>query len=1116
MAPTNRERVGSALDQLRDGLLPYFRQLVVGVHNESAWQYAVEGADRTGSAGDNIDLTRLFNIFHEYRNDVFRDALGRTGLNFIHELQDVRNRWAHQEQFSTQDTLRALDTMARLLEMVNAPEQHEGVRQAHDQVMRTLYAEQSRQESRRRTQNLNTQGLAALVPWREIAAPHEDVRTGNFRQAEFAADLFQVHLGLAGLEYQDARAFFQRTFITEGIADLLVSAFNRLHGTGGDPVLELQTAFGGGKTHSMIALYHAASGLDPKTLAGFDTIASRLPVTDPLYVQRAVLVGTKLSPNEPRDKGNGIVVNTLWGELAYQLGGEAGYRLVANSDRSGHAPGAQVLQKVFEIAGPSLILIDEWVAFMRPLYYSGDIPPAAGSFDANLTFAQNLTEAVVATPQVLLAASLPSSEMEVGGQGGQEALRTLQHTFSRVKASWRAASSNEGFEIVRRRLFQDVTDQRKRDGTIRMFMDMYRQNRPQFPTSVQEAGYQKRMEAAYPFHPETFDLLFETWGSLERFQRTRGVLRLMANVIHILWERNDTSPLIMPANIPLDASGVVTEINTYLPESWTAVLEHDIDGENAVSLSVDRENANFDKVSAARRVARTVFMGSAPTFRGDNRGIDDKTIRLGVVQPGESPAIFGDALRTLTDRATYLYSERGRYWFSTQASVTQRAQELLEQLPPEDIDHAIVDLLRSHQSQRGAFDRVHVASNGSGDIVDTPEATLILLGPAYPHIRGQVDPSSESAAPAVVAARNILDTRGEGRRQYRNALVFLAADRGKLVDLRKAVAEHIVWSDIVSSADNLNLDVQQRRQAGARKDDAQRTVKLRLQDTWSWLLTPWSDPEPGASVQWEAHQLRVVHDDESLLVAAGKRVENEGLVVEKLAGTMLRKEIEGIPSFRDGWTHIRVRDLADWFASYLYLQRLKGPSVLEASIRDGLRHLTWENETFAYADSWDEEVGRYRGLTTGIQHEVMVNRHGDAVLVHPVVARKQFDEDAKSKAPEPGYESGGKEKGAGGEVEQPSPGGEVPGGDGPGVIVANRDPKRYFGSVTLNPQTLASQVSEISREVVAQLNGIYGSKVKISLEIQAEVPDGIPRDKRRIVESRAEELRFDQSGFAED
>lgn len=870
----NRGRVGDALDALQTALIPWFEQLVTARFGPDAWSKAVSTSDRMGGGGDNLDLTRLFNIFHDFRNDVFKDALGRRDVSFMHEAQDIRNRWAHQEQFDTPDTLRALDTIGRILEIANAPDLYDEVHRAHEVLLRTLYSEQARAETRKITRTLNSQADASLVPWREIVMPHEDVRTGNLKEAEFAADLDQVHRQKAGPEYQDPHEFFNRTYLTEGLTNLLATALRRLHSQGGDPVIELQTNFGGGKTHSMIALYHAASGVDLTTLAGLEPVLQEIGIRDRLFVQRAVLVGTKLSVNEPRKQPTGIVTRTLWGELAYQLAGEAGYRLVEESDKSGHSPGAQVLQEVFDLAGPSLILIDEWVAFVRHLYHTGESPPAAGSFDANLTFAQALTEAVTNTPGVLLAASLPSSEMEVGGEGGKEALRILKHTFSRVKASWRAASSNEGFEIVRRRLFQDVADPRKRDGTIRLYLDMYRDGKTQFPTKVHDADYRKRMEAAYPFHPETFDQLFEVWGSLETFQRTRGVLRLMANVVHTLWDRKDASPLIMPANIPLDAVGVVTEMGGYLPDSWASVIERDIDGDHALSVSLDRENANYDKVSASRRVARTIFLGSAPTFRSENKGVDDRSIRLGVVQPGENVAIFGDALRTYADRATYLYSEQGRYWFSTQPSVTQIAQERLATLPKDDVAHAIIELLRKQQSNRGFFDRVHVAPVGSTDVVDTPDATLVLLGPGEPHVRGQHDASAGPVSPAITAANHILNTRGDGRRLHRNALLFLAADRGKLEDLRKAVARHLVWSGILESSESLNLDAQQQRQAKGQVDDAIRTVDARLRDTWQWLLAPWSDYTPGAPVKWEAGQLRSVGEGESLPVAAGKRAES--------------------------------------------------------------------------------------------------------------------------------------------------------------------------------------------------------------------------------------------------
>lgn len=1107
---TNRGRIDEALEYLREAYLPWFERLITARFGPSGWQSALLASDKF-NAGDHVDLTRLFAIFHEYRNDVFREAMGKSGIGFMHEAQEIRNRYAHQEQFSTADTLRALDTIQRLLELASAGKQYDAVHRMHEQLLRSLYSEQARQESRKLAKSLNVGADSALTPWHQVVTPHEDVRTGRMKEAEFAADLDQVHRGLAGPEYQNADEFFRRTYLTEGLTKLLETALERLLGIGGDPVIELQTNFGGGKTHSMIALYHLGDGFDPETLPTLEPFLRRHNIKDRLFAQRAVLVGTKLSVNEPRTKDDGTVVNTLWGELAWQLAKKPGYALVAESDRSGVSPGAQVLQQVFDLAGDSIILIDEWVAYIRNLPRSGDQRVAGGTFDANLTFAQALTEAVTNTPGVLLAASLPASSVEVGGEAGREALEILQKTFSRVKTSWRPASSVEGFEIVRRRLFQemDVENLRKRDGTIRLFNDMYRTSKGLFPADVQQADYQQRMESAYPFHPETFDQLFETWGTLESFQRTRGVLRLMANVVHTLWELKDASPLIMPAHMPLDAPAVMSEMQSYLPDSWTSVIERDIDGPSALSGEIDRGNSNFDKLSAARRVARTIFLGSAPTYRGDKKGINDQSIRLGVVQPGENASIFGDALRQYADKATFLYHEHGNYWFSTQPTITQLAQQRIEALALDDIDHDLGELLRKGQSKRGDFDRVVTIPASSADVMDTPETTLVILGPDAPYTK-----ATASRSEAIIKATSILDTRGDGRRTNRNALLFLAPNASKLKDVREAMAQRIVWEQIDASREEMNLDPSQQRQVKVRVDEARKRVDALVRETWTWLLVPHADPMPGAKVEWDSIVLKAGAEGDSLAETAGRRAVTEEYMIRQFAGSNVRREIERIPAFANGWTHVPARDLATWFSSYLYFPRLRNPKVLEDAIRQGLRSLAWQIETYAWADSWDEHTGRYLGLTHSQSVDAPVSLTGTGMLVHPDVAQRQFDEDARIEreriererervvGPEVGVE--------GGEVDPPPLPPVLP-----PVAPASAYAHRYFGSVTLNPQTMASQVREISNEVLSHLQTIYGANIRVTLEMEVNVPGGIPPERQELVEKRSTELRFDQSEFVE-
>jgi len=353
--------------------------------------------------------------------------------------------------------------------------------------------------------------------------------------------------------------------------------------------MELQTNFGGGKTHSMLALYHLFGGESLSSLRGAEELVQKEGIDGLPKVKRAVLVGTALSPAQPQVKGDGTEVNTLWGELAWQLLGKSGYDLVADADNSGVSPGSDLLREVFKKTGGCLILIDEWIAYVRQLYKKNSL--SGGTFEANITFAQSLTEAVRAVPNTLLVASIPASKIEIGGDGGEVALDQLKHTFGRMESPWRPASAEESFEIVRRRLFEDITDAKlfaMRDAVIDAYGDLYAKQAAEFPSACREGEYRRRMKACYPIHPELFDRLYNEWSSLYKFQRTRGVLRLMAAVIHSLWEGNDAGLLIMPSSVPVSDPTVQPELVRYLPDSWVPVIERDIDGPNSLPLRLGR------------------------------------------------------------------------------------------------------------------------------------------------------------------------------------------------------------------------------------------------------------------------------------------------------------------------------------------------------------------------------------------------------------------------------------------------------------------------------------------------------------------------------------------------
>jgi len=1087
MALSNRDRVGKAIDLLQAGLCPFIEREMLAVHSESWEEQARQGLRHAPKKTRDWDAAAWLNVLWNQWQLVFRKTLGPAERSLVKELQEARNRWAHQQAFSIDDAYRALDSVERLLTAICADEAAEASRQKQE-VLRIRFEQEAKKEQKRASvAPVAGQPTAGLKPWRETVTPHPDVASGRYQQAEFAADLAQVHRGEGSDEYRRPRDFFERTFMTEGLQELLTTGLERLTGKGGAPVVELQTTFGGGKTHSLLALYHAFSGVDATGLAGLEPILERVDVEAFPKAANAVLVGTALAPAKTHEKEDGTVVHTLWGELAWQLGGAEGYKFVAESDKAGTNPG-DALRELFARYAPCLILIDEWVAYARQLYDKRGLP--AGDFEAHFTFAQALSEAAKGAPKTLLVVSVPASDYELGGEGGREALDRIKHALGRVETPWRPASAEESFEIVRRRLFQPITEPHlfaARDAVVRAFGALYRDQKQEFPQNCGEGDYERRIEAAYPIHPELFDRLYNDWSSLEKFQRTRGVLRLMAAVIHSLWEREDKSLLILPSSAPVDDLKVQRELTRYLEDPWVPVIEADVDGPNSLPLKIDRENPNLGRYSAARRVARAIFLGSAPTLRAAHRGIEDRSVKLACAQPGEAVATFGDALRRLTDQATHLYVDGRRYWYSTQRSVTQLARDRAGQRTEEEVIDEIKDRLR--KEHRDVFARVHPVPASSGEVPDEPEARLVILSPDHSHSRGMAD------SPAMQEAQEYLKSRGASPRNLTNTLVFLAADRTRLEELKQAVRQHLAWKSIDSERDELNLDAFQRNQATTKTEQADEAVRQRIPETYQWLLYP--EQAPDGPLVWK--DMRLQGQAKSLAARAAKKLTESELLFTELGALRLRMELDRIPLWRGD--HVDLKQLAEDFAKYVYLPRLRDVSVLAAAVREGVSQLTWQQDAFAYAEAWDEEKGRYRGLRAG--QTLPLGREPRGLLVKPDVAAKQLRAEVPTK---PGYEP-------------------TPAGSGQGVVANGEGEEqgvaplpaskavRFHGTVKLNEARLASHAGQIAEAVVQHLVGLVGSRVEGRLEIHADVPDGTPDNVVRTVTENCRTLKFDGHGF---
>jgi predicted AAA+ superfamily ATPase len=422
----------------------------------------------------------------------------------------------------------------------------------------------------------------------------------------------------------------------------------------------------------------------------------------------------------------------------------------------------------------------------------------------------------------------------------------------------------------------DPAQFKDRDVVARAFAEFYRTQQAEFPPECRESDYEQRIKAAYPIHPEIFDRLYTDWSTLVKFQRTRGVLRLMAAVIHSLWEKGDRNPLILPGNVAIDDARVQSELTRYLSDNWVPVIEKDVDGPNSLPLKLDRDLPNLGKVSACRRVARAIYMGSAPTTAAAHKGIEDRRVKLGCAMPGESPAVFGDALRRMAGAATYLYQDGPHYWYSTQPTVTKLAEDRAEQFKrnPDKVAQEIEQRLRKDLERKGDFARIHPMPATGADVPDDLDARLVVLGVNHPY-------SKEGNSAGELPRKAILESRGNTPRLYRNTLVFLAADKTRLQDLDEAARKYLAWESILAEKVQLNLTPYQVTQAETQKSRRRWHGHRQAAGDLSMAAGAGAGT-PQAPITWEA--LRLSGTD-ALAVRVSKKLRSDELYLTTFAPT---------------------------------------------------------------------------------------------------------------------------------------------------------------------------------------------------------------------------------------
>jgi hypothetical protein len=764
-----------------------------------------------------------------------------------------------------------------------------------------------------------------MKPWTDVVTPHDDILGGDLEMAVFAADLGSVvrHEGSVREVYADPAAFFRATYLTSSMRALLEDVLAALAGGGGDRVLQLRTPFGGGKTHTLLALYHLVTGRD--RLAA---IADLDGIPDPGATRVAVLSGVDLDPSSPRPH-DGVVAHTMWGELAWQLSGAEGYKLVAKQDEAGQAPGKDVLTKLLPEGQTTLLLLDEVLVYVEK---AKALPRGDSTLGAQvLLFLQALTELVGAHDRAAMVYSLQKSVLEAAGD--ESLLLALDHLVTRVDAKREPVTGDEVMRVVQRRLFSDLGAEDVRLEVARGHADLYRRYGRQLADTEEErrnvdAEAERlvdRITASYPFHPALLDLMHQRWTTLPSYQRTRGALQFLATVVHGLWnsERQALS-LIGPGDVPFDDERVRGAFFSQVGdrEGYTGVLERDFNGANAKAKEVDRRMGGdvprLRQLRIGTRVASATMLYSFGGQSEDQRGVLESELIGGLIGPDLDRNLLTTALTDLRDELLFLHHSGRRYWFDKKANLNQLLATEANRFSSDEVVNAVRKEL---EKRIGASGTALLWPQHGGQIPD--EEPLFRVAYLDPSWAGLTDEDRDQRL------RELFERRGSGsNRSYRNAIGFALPSSDAIEHARYAARRLLAVRSLVKQAKSLNIEGEQLAELKERGEAAERDLVATLDRAYELVLLPVEAGE-GGLLPYEFEEIdlsariglgRVVHD--RVLEGLGNHV-FESITPQKLSSLLrLGADRRFMP----------CSEVVDSAFSYLQFPKLRSDSAIREAI----------------------------------------------------------------------------------------------------------------------------------------------------------------------------------------
>jgi len=675
---------------------------------------------------------------------------------------------------------------------------------------------------------------------RDTCIPRDEVLTGELSDEMFAANLSDVVRGQAHQVYQDSDEFFANTYPTERGKSFVREVVGRLSGkdAAAAAFFRLHTPFGGGKTHTLISLYHLlASKPSADSLRKMEVDPASIPA-DPVKV--VTIVGGDLEPADGFRRGD-IVIHHMWGEVAYQLGGHAGYSLVENADSQGIAPGPQFLD---ELVGdtPILIMIDEPAEYMRRMGTSAGQLPA---------FLKTLSE-WVATPDrrralvLTLAWNPETAEARGDAFSGEtaelvasldETFKEIQSVVSRPARVVTPAQRQDIEPILRQRLFKEVdmaAAAPAAEGYFRALRDAAGRDTP-LPTDVQQASYLQQLEDAYPFHPSFIEVLDGKLATIPNFQRTRGALRLVARVLRRMWERklNDVT-LIHPFCVDLSDPGMVEELVGRLDRTaFAAVVNYDVADQTGSSHAqvIDR-NSFAGHPRYTERVATTLLLHSLPDPPA--RGANLPELVASVLTPTTDPALLRRALESLSNEAWHLDYEGAHYSFRIEPSlnkiVLDEAQAVSYHDARTEVDRRVRQIWRSAGLEVSYF------PNATEDLPDTTSGRLVLMH----WDTADVTSSRNDFPPAAHQLANYKGVQQDYRR-YRNTLSFLVADSDRIDGMLQSTRRWLALDRLVRNRnrmEELRLSAEHRERLANWHKEGELNARVAITRAYRHLFYP--------------------------------------------------------------------------------------------------------------------------------------------------------------------------------------------------------------------------------------------------------------------------------------